>query len=145
MLIVIVVLFSVCWGPILIDNVLTAFQILDKLHMGNLKAIRIAFNLMAYANSCMNPIVYGFMSKNFRDSFKYAFKSCLQKKKFDRTRTTCRSITLTTRGPDSKSSDEKENGYIYSESVALDTCRSPIVLQNPKPRDDTTLIGDSYC
>ncbi|KAG8035718.1 hypothetical protein G9C98_001146 [Cotesia typhae] len=42
MLVAVVVLFAICWSPLLIDNVLTA---------------------------CINPIVYGFMSKHFRESF----------------------------------------------------------------------------
>ncbi len=33
-----------------------------------------AFALMSYFNSCVNPIVYAFMSKNFRDSFRQVFK-----------------------------------------------------------------------
>ncbi|XP_046401001.1 uncharacterized protein LOC124167202 [Ischnura elegans] len=71
MLVTVVVLFVICWAPVLIDNVMTAYQVLPVLrdsnsswrHMGN------AFHLMSYFNSCINPIVYGFMSKSFRASF----------------------------------------------------------------------------
>lgn len=80
MLIIIVLLFAVCWGPILLDNVLVAFGLVDQLHMGDLMYMRIAFNLMSYANSCVNPIVYGFMSKNFRGSFKHALLGCVKGK-----------------------------------------------------------------
>ncbi|KAI5697002.1 hypothetical protein M8J76_011013 [Diaphorina citri] len=44
----------------------------------------IAFHLMAYLNSCVNPIVYGFMSKHFRESFK---KTLCHKKSLTRKRT----------------------------------------------------------
>ncbi|XP_059145754.1 pyroglutamylated RF-amide peptide receptor-like [Physella acuta] len=84
MLIIVVVLFALCWGPILINNVLVAFRHLPELHYGHLKHLRAAFNLMSYFNSCINPIVYAFMSKNFRQSFKFAICACLKGKAFVR-------------------------------------------------------------
>ncbi|XP_062583746.1 QRFP-like peptide receptor isoform X2 [Saccostrea cucullata] len=74
MLMVIVVLFAICWGPILLNNLLVAFKVIDNLHTGILKPLRMAFHLMSYANSCVNPIVYGIMSKNFQDSLKSVLK-----------------------------------------------------------------------
>ena len=76
MLVSIIMLFTVCWGPSLIDNVLIAFGQVNRLNYGNLKYMRQAFSLMSYFNSCVNPIVYAFMSKNFRDSFRYALCLC---------------------------------------------------------------------
>ncbi|KAG7210800.1 hypothetical protein KM043_012291 [Ampulex compressa] len=69
MLVAVVVLFAICWGPILIDNVLTAYGYLPRQKSGTQKHLHTAFQLMAYFNSCINPIVYGFMSKHFRESF----------------------------------------------------------------------------
>ena len=69
MLVAVVVLFAICWSPLLIDNVLTAYEILPKMKIGKFKHLNTAFQLMAYFNSCINPIVYGFMSKHFRESF----------------------------------------------------------------------------
>ncbi|XP_046838755.1 pyroglutamylated RF-amide peptide receptor-like isoform X8 [Vespa crabro] len=69
MLVAVVVLFAICWGPILIDNVLTAYHILPRQRKGIYKHMNTAFHLMAYFNSCINPIIYGFMSKHFRESF----------------------------------------------------------------------------
>ncbi|XP_041357593.1 gastrin/cholecystokinin type B receptor-like [Gigantopelta aegis] len=85
MLILVVLLFIVCWGPILIDNLLVSVGLIEKLHIGYLKPMRQAFFLMSYMNSCVNPIVYGFMSKNFRDSFKEVIFSCLRRKERQRT------------------------------------------------------------
>lgn len=76
MLMVIVVLFAICWGPILLNNLLVAAKVISDLHFGFLKPMRMAFHLMSYANSCVNPIVYGIMSKNFQDSLKSALKCC---------------------------------------------------------------------
>ena len=69
MLFAIVMLFILCWGPIMTNNLLVAFNVLDYLHMGSLKHIRQALLVLSYFNSCVNPIVYGFMSKNFRQAF----------------------------------------------------------------------------
>jgi len=77
MLIVVVAIFVLCWAPILIINVLTAFIIIPILNYGNMKAIKTAFHLFSYANSCVNPIIYGFMSRSFRASFKAALVRCL--------------------------------------------------------------------
>uniref|UniRef100_A0A2C9K977 G-protein coupled receptors family 1 profile domain-containing protein n=1 Tax=Biomphalaria glabrata TaxID=6526 RepID=A0A2C9K977_BIOGL len=77
MLVFVVFLFAVCWGPIMMNNVLVSFDILHRLNHGFLKPMRQLFWLMAYVNSCLNPIVYGFMSKNFRESFRNTFRLCL--------------------------------------------------------------------
>lgn len=76
MLVLIVVVFVVCWGPLLVDNVLTAWGYLPHIRTGSLKHMATTFHLMAYFNSCVNPIVYGFMSKNFRESFHKAVCRC---------------------------------------------------------------------
>lgn len=77
MLITVVIIFVLCWTPILVVNVLTAFSILPSLNYGHLKTIKTAFHLFSYANSCVNPIIYGFMSRNFRASFRAALAKCL--------------------------------------------------------------------
>lgn len=50
MLVLVVGLFSLCWAPVLIDNVLTACQVLPKLRTGFLKYMKTVFHLMAYFN-----------------------------------------------------------------------------------------------
>ena len=109
MLIVIVVLFAVCWLPILINNVLAAFKIIDEFHFYFLKPMRLAFSLMSYANSCVNPIVYGFMSKHFRDTFKKAFMTCFRRKPKSRL-----SISEHTRVSTMKTSEDKDSVYLSS-------------------------------
>lgn len=79
MILAIIFLFVLCWGPLLIDNVLTSFKVLTELNYGPLKPIRQTFAIMAYSNSCINPIVYAFMSKNFRSSFVSTIQSLLGK------------------------------------------------------------------
>jgi hypothetical protein len=76
MLVAVIILFIICWTPLLVDNVLVAFGVLDRLHYGPLKPLRQTFAIMAYTNSSVNPIVYAFMSKSFRESFRIALCSC---------------------------------------------------------------------
>lgn len=77
MLIVVVVIFVLCWTPILVINVLMAFAIIPSLNYGHMKAVKTTFHLFSYANSCVNPIIYGFMSRSFRSSFKAALYKCM--------------------------------------------------------------------
>ena len=77
MLVIVVILFAVCWTPLLVDQVLVGFGLVDNLHTGFLKPMRMVFNILAYANSCINPFVYAFMSKNFRDGFKQSVCACV--------------------------------------------------------------------
>ncbi|KAL1430754.1 hypothetical protein MTO96_002357 [Rhipicephalus appendiculatus] len=72
MLILVVCLFVLCWAPILILNVLTAFGSVSTLNYSYLKPLRTCFHLLSYLNSCVNPLVYGFMSRSFRVSFRDA-------------------------------------------------------------------------
>ncbi|XP_054714774.1 QRFP-like peptide receptor [Uloborus diversus] len=104
MLVAVVVLFILCWAPILITNLLTAFDVLDRLNYGYLKPMRTAFHLMSYFNSCINPCVYGFLSVNFRNSFKAALLTCIcgkrqkirEESRFSRTGTTSVSFARST-------------------------------------------------
>ncbi len=99
MLVAVVVLFTVCWSPYLIDNVLMSFELLPGARTGPVKHMRIALymqfklieknssdfyfilsitgrcsHLLSYINSCCNPLVYGFMSKSFRRAFRTALR-----------------------------------------------------------------------
>ncbi|XP_045120212.1 QRFP-like peptide receptor [Portunus trituberculatus] len=69
MLIVVVVLFIVCWAPILVLNILQSFKLVPNIDVRTMH-LRTVLDLLSYCNSCMNPLVYGFMSKNFRKGFK---------------------------------------------------------------------------
>ncbi|RXG73129.1 Somatostatin receptor type 5, partial [Armadillidium vulgare] len=80
MLILVVLLFIISWSPLLIT---TSFgpgatsPLLD--HNSFYKHLFNAVYLIAYTNSCINPIVYGFLSKNFRQSFWTALCPCLKR------------------------------------------------------------------
>lgn len=50
MLVAVVVLFVICWGPILVDNMLTAYGYMPHEKAGTYKHLNTAFQLMAYFN-----------------------------------------------------------------------------------------------
>ena len=64
MLLFIVVIFHVCWGPRLVMNVMIATG-LTNFDQFTYNA-RVAFYLLSFIHSALNPFVYGFMSSNFR-------------------------------------------------------------------------------
>ncbi|XP_047481633.1 gastrin/cholecystokinin type B receptor-like [Penaeus chinensis] len=79
MLIVVVVLFIICWAPLLITNVIKSWRLMPLFEPHSFyKHLLNAVHLLAYFNSCINPIVYGFLSKNFRESFYAALCPCLR-------------------------------------------------------------------
>nr|UYF08492.1 kisspeptin receptor type 3 [Cynoglossus semilaevis] len=69
MVVVMVVLFLICWGPIQVCILLQAFGLQGYV----LYKLKILGHCMSYSNSSVNPLVYAFMGNNFRKAFKQAF------------------------------------------------------------------------
>lgn len=72
MVVVIVLLFAICWGPI---QIFVLFQSFYPNYQPNYATYKIKTwaNCMSYANSSVNPIVYGFMGASFQKSFRKTF------------------------------------------------------------------------
>lgn len=68
LVIVVVIIFAVCWGPIQIVLLMKSLK-LYELTTANI-VIQIASHVLAYVNSCVNPILYAFLSENFRKAFR---------------------------------------------------------------------------
>ncbi|KDR19106.1 Cholecystokinin receptor [Zootermopsis nevadensis] len=66
MLILVVVLFLVCWGLPIIMEVIIKFNLHS--FTPTMYTLRVTFNLLPFIHACMNPFIYSFMSKNFRRS-----------------------------------------------------------------------------
>ncbi|VDM64152.1 unnamed protein product [Angiostrongylus costaricensis] len=74
MLISIVVMYTVCWLPTIVDELLTSFGYICRTsNTPSLKHMRMGFNALTYCQSCINPILYAFISQNFRITFKSAY------------------------------------------------------------------------
>ncbi|XP_069783312.1 G-protein coupled receptor 54-like [Narcine bancroftii] len=84
MVVVIVLLFTVCWGPIQIFLVVQGFYTGFQVNFETYK-IKTWANCMSYANSSINPIVYAFMGESFRKSFRKAFPFMFKKQVRDGT------------------------------------------------------------
>ncbi|XP_062820436.1 galanin receptor 2b-like [Anolis carolinensis] len=78
MIIIVTVLFCLCWLPYHV--VILRYLYGDFPFNQTTYAFRLLSHCMAYANSCLNPIVYALVSKHFRKGFKKVF-SCLLRKK----------------------------------------------------------------
>lgn len=72
MVVVIVLLFAICWGPI---QIFVLFQSFYPNYRPNYTTYKIKTwaNCMSYANSSVNPIIYGFMGASFQKSFRKIF------------------------------------------------------------------------
>ncbi|XP_069693719.1 allatostatin-A receptor-like [Periplaneta americana] len=66
MLILVIVLFLVCWGLRIIMEVIIKFNLHS--FTPTIYKLRITCNLLPLIHTCMNPFIYSFMSKNFRRS-----------------------------------------------------------------------------
>ncbi|GIY50851.1 galanin receptor type 2 [Caerostris extrusa] len=64
MLILVIILFLLCWGPRLVMHAMIKHGLNNfTVHMYNM---RVAAYLLSFTHSAINPIIYGFMSTNFR-------------------------------------------------------------------------------
>ncbi|XP_067225366.1 galanin receptor 2a isoform X2 [Chanodichthys erythropterus] len=71
MIIIVAVLFCLCWLPHHLVILCVLFGHFPLNH--TTYVIRILSHLVAYTNSCLNPIVYALVSKHFRKGFKKVF------------------------------------------------------------------------
>ena len=71
MLLVVIVFFIIQWTPFEIVEILdSAPGVMEDVNPIN--SHRVAVNMLAFSNAVVNPILFGFMSKPFREGFKEA-------------------------------------------------------------------------
>ncbi|XP_008684123.1 galanin receptor type 1 [Ursus maritimus] len=69
---VVVVVFGISWLPHHVINLWAEFGVFPLTPASFL--FRIAAHCLAYSNSSVNPIIYAFLSENFRKAYKQVFK-----------------------------------------------------------------------
>jgi hypothetical protein len=68
MIVAVVLAFAICWLPI---HIILVLKSIDVYHQTTtLVAFQIISHVLAYTNSCINPILYCFLSENFRKAFR---------------------------------------------------------------------------
>ncbi|XP_068574486.1 somatostatin receptor type 5-like isoform X2 [Cebidichthys violaceus] len=65
MVVIIVLVFVLCWLPFFTSNLVNLVYIIPE----NNAAVYFFLVILTYVNSCANPILYGFLSDNFKQSF----------------------------------------------------------------------------
>lgn len=68
MVVVIVVVFVLCWLPFFIINIVNLVVIIPE--SSTTAGVYFFTVILSYANSCANPILYGFLSDNLKQSFR---------------------------------------------------------------------------
>ncbi|XP_056607672.1 somatostatin receptor type 5-like [Triplophysa dalaica] len=67
MVVIIVVVFVLCWLPFFILNIINLIQTLPENNL--VTGVYFLAVILTYVNSCANPLLYGFLSDNFKQSF----------------------------------------------------------------------------
>lgn len=68
MVVVIVMVFVLCWLPFFIINIVNLVVIIPE--SSTTAGIYFFTVILSYANSCANPVLYGFLSDNLKQSFR---------------------------------------------------------------------------
>ncbi|XP_047428884.1 somatostatin receptor type 5-like isoform X2 [Mugil cephalus] len=82
MVVIIVLVFVLCWLPFYTTNMVNLAYPIPE----NNATIYFSLVILTYVNSCANPVLYAFLSKNFKQSFQKAlccYKKCTSKPKGD--------------------------------------------------------------
>ncbi|XP_032777367.2 cholecystokinin receptor type A [Daphnia magna] len=74
MLILVIVLFLICWGSRICMEISIKVG-LESFSQG-IYFLRVVINMLPYVHSCLNPFIYSLMSKNFRRSMWRRIHSC---------------------------------------------------------------------
>ncbi|KAF3687994.1 Somatostatin receptor type 5 [Channa argus] len=68
MVVVVVAVFVLCWLPFYVLNIVNLLVVLPR----DFRGLYFFVVVLSYANSCANPILYGFLSDNFKRGFRKA-------------------------------------------------------------------------
>ncbi|CAG5127338.1 unnamed protein product [Candidula unifasciata] len=111
MVVIVVIIFALCWLPL---QICLFLQHIIGVEVGvSLASITIAANCFAYMNSCVNPILYAFLSGNFRRSFRRFLCCSDRSQRMDYERTNIR-FTVTEKETNNTKSTCVNNSKTYT-------------------------------
>ncbi|XP_069126447.1 orexin/Hypocretin receptor type 1-like isoform X2 [Argopecten irradians] len=76
MLIMVVVLFAVCYLPVYLLNILRYAEAMNKMPELAVSVITLTSRFLCYFNSAINPVIYNFMSEKFKKEFRVVCWCC---------------------------------------------------------------------
>uniref|UniRef100_A0A1A9W3D6 G-protein coupled receptors family 1 profile domain-containing protein n=1 Tax=Glossina brevipalpis TaxID=37001 RepID=A0A1A9W3D6_9MUSC len=83
LVLIVITVYTLCWLPHWISQVSLVLTYVTHRELTSFEILLILiFGCLAYSNSAMNPILYAFLSDNFRKSFSKAF-SCVSKQEVE--------------------------------------------------------------
>ncbi|XP_077981846.1 cholecystokinin receptor-like [Glandiceps talaboti] len=140
MLLVVVALFMICWGPLVWFVFLIEFEFVSR-YSYTRTYLAITFNLLSYLNSCMNPICYAFISRTFRECFYWACRTCCRHTGFHGPRTPSISSRTIRSSLHSRSSLTRSSSTFRNSATTISSRQqSPIVENLPWNINDTANI-----
>ncbi|XP_018028127.1 tachykinin-like peptides receptor 99D [Hyalella azteca] len=136
MLIVVVVMFGVCWLPYQLYFIISHFfpYINGYEHM---QTIYLLIYWLAMSNSMYNPIIYCWLNENFRNGFKSVFYRCLPCVPWLKPSLSLRPGNTMSTYYSTSGSPEFPRRFGHGRSIALHT------LQNPSPASTITTRYDN--
>ena len=123
----VIVTFAVCWLPTHISFLVEAFASVHEYYRVEMVAFQIAATCLAYANSCLNPVIYAFLSESFRQSFRELLLGGGHGNRNDRSGLS----RAYRRGP--RRGDRKQKSYGRSSDVMSGHQAIPMTSPMPKP------------
>lgn len=114
LIILVVVVFAILWLPVHIHLLVAFFGTLPTGEW--YEALSVVFNVMAYFNACVNPIIYNQASKEFRDAFREVMFCVRYATRTNRSRETDGNhVTVTTRLMDMHETNGTQDKLLLSE------------------------------
>ncbi|KAM9835396.1 cholecystokinin receptor type A-like [Syngnathus typhle] len=142
MLLVIVCLFFVCWTPIFVVNAWKAF---DHQVVSRLTGAPISFiHLLSYTSTCVNPVVYCFMNKRFRQGAASTFSALrLKARAVVHRRTKCPQPRCQQRGQEKRRAEDRRRLGQHAEQLVAEKVRE---APRPTPEEQPSAgeMGETF-
>ncbi|XP_052809500.1 QRFP-like peptide receptor [Mya arenaria] len=80
MLVIVILAYLVCWSPIIVLNFVESLLDKAQLNLRVMVYLKLYFQCLSMVSCCINPIIYTFMNKKFREKFASYIRCCRSNK-----------------------------------------------------------------